>query len=72
MEATQQIKDEHNDYSAYLIVEQRKKALETYKAIIKKLNPLQRPVRGAVLACGSSTLAEAGKEGNRNSARGLP
>jgi hypothetical protein len=69
MESVQQIKDKNNDYASYLIVEQRKKALEIYKAIIKKLNPLQRPVRGAVIACGSSTLAEAGKEGNRNSKR---
>jgi hypothetical protein len=37
MEATQKIKDEHNDYASYLIIEQRKKALETYKAIRKKM-----------------------------------
>jgi hypothetical protein len=69
MKALQQIKDKNNDYASYLIIEQRKKALETYKAIINKLNPLQRPVKGAVIACGSPTLAKAGKEGNRNSAR---
>jgi len=39
---------------------------------LNKLNPLHRHVRGAVLACGSPTLAEAGKEGNRNSARCYP
>jgi hypothetical protein len=37
MKATQQIKDKNNDYASYLIVEQRKKALETHKAIRKKL-----------------------------------
>jgi hypothetical protein len=37
MEATQQIKDKHNDYPTYLIIEQRRKALESYKAILKKL-----------------------------------
>ena len=64
MEAVQQINDEHTDYATYLIVEQRRKALETYNAIIKKLNPLDCPVGGAVIACGSSTLAKAEKEGN--------
>jgi len=37
MEALHQINGEYNDYRTYLIVEQRKKALETYKAIIKTL-----------------------------------
>ena len=37
MEALQQIKDKNNDYASYLIVEQRRKALETYKAIRNKL-----------------------------------
>ena len=37
MEVVQQINDEYTDYPTYLIVEQRRKALETYNAIIKKL-----------------------------------
>jgi hypothetical protein len=37
MEATQQIKDKNNDYPTYLIVEQRRKALEVYNAIREKL-----------------------------------
>jgi len=37
MESLQQIKNEHTDYHTYLIVEQRKKALETYNAIREKL-----------------------------------
>jgi hypothetical protein len=37
MEELQQIKDEYTDYPTYLIVEQRRKALKTYKAIREKL-----------------------------------
>ena len=37
MEAVQATENKHTDYHRYLIVEQRRKALETYKAIKKKI-----------------------------------
>ena len=37
MEELQQIKDEHTDYPNYLADEQRRKAIETYKAMIKNI-----------------------------------
>ena len=37
METPPSAENAHTDYPTYLIVEQRRKALETYNAIIKKL-----------------------------------
>jgi hypothetical protein len=37
MEAKQEIENKHTDYHRYLIVEQRRKALEAYEAIKQKM-----------------------------------